>query len=101
MIPIYYAYVSQILDNYTHLNGNSYEDWSTIEVFREDNEPFDYEYYQDWGNQKYEFSVFWDNEFNQDTTLTFGLIEVTNPLMNKIQTGLDTLSFVLNNGSSG
>ena len=44
--------------------------------------------------------MFWDDDFNQDTTLTFGLIEVTNPLMNKIQTGLDTLSFVLNNGSS-
>jgi len=97
---ILWAYVSQILDNYTHLNGNSYEDWSTIEVFREDNEPFDYEYYQEWGNQKYEFSVFWDKNFNQDTTLTFGLIEVTNPLMNTIQTGLDTLSFVLYNGNS-
>ena len=45
--------------------------------------------------------MFWDDDFNQDTTLTFGLIEVTNPLMNKIQKGLDTLSFVLNNGSSG
>ena len=45
---ILWAYVSQILDNYTHLNGNSYEDWSTIEVFRENNQSFDYEYYQDW-----------------------------------------------------
>ena len=97
---ILWAYVSQILDNYTHLNGNSYEDWSTIEVFRESNAPFDYEYYQDWGNQKYEFTVFWDDDFKQDTTLNFGLIEVTNPLMNTIQTGLDTLSFVLYNGSS-
>ena len=30
---ILWAYVSQIFDNYTHHNGNSYEDWSTIDTY--------------------------------------------------------------------
>ena len=51
-------------------------------------------------NQKYEFTVFPDDDFDQDTTLTFGQIEVTNPLMNDIQTGLDTLQVNIGAGSS-
>ena len=92
---IIWAYVSGILDNYTHLNGLSYENWSTIDAFRENNENFEYTYYEDWGNQKYEFTVFWDDSLNQDTTLQFGVIEIMSPLMNQVQTGLDTLSLVL------
>ena len=33
---IIWAYVSGILDDYTHLNGRSYENWSTIDAFRDD-----------------------------------------------------------------
>ena len=103
---IIWAYVSGILDNYTHLNGNSYENWSTIDNFKENNQSFNYTWYEDWGNQKYEFTVAWDDSIDQhiDTTankgLQFGAIEVMSPLMNEIQTGLDTLSVVLGAGNS-
>ena len=92
---IIWAYVSGILDNYTHLNGRSYENWSTIDAFRNSGTNVEYEYYEDWGNQKYEFTVFWDDSLVQDTSLQFGVIEVMSPLMDKVQTGLDTLSLIL------
>ena len=92
---IIWAYVSGILDDYTHLNGRSYENWSTIDAFRDDGTEVEYEYYEDWGNQKYEFTVFWDDDLQQDTSLQFGVIEVMSPLMDEIQTGLDTLSLIL------
>ena len=92
---IIWAYVSGILDNYTHLNGLSYENWSTIDAFRDDGTDVEYEYYEDWGNQKYEFTVFWDDDLQQDTSLQFGVIEVMSPLMDEVQTGLDTLSLIL------
>ena len=61
---ILWAYVSSILNNYTHHNGNSYEDWSTIEVFKESGNANDYTYYQTVNGQsrpqKYEFTVYWD-----------------------------------------
>ena len=92
---IIWAYVSGILDDYTHLNGLSYENWSTIDAFRDDGTDVEYEYYEDWGNQKYEFTVFWDDDLQQDTSLQFGVIEVMSPLMDEVQTGLDTLSLIL------
>ena len=92
---IIWAYVSGILDDYTHLNCRSYENWSTIDAFRDDGTEVEYEYYEDWGNQKYEFTVFWDDDLQQDTSLQFGVIEVMSPLMDEIQTGLDTLSLIL------
>ena len=61
---ILWAYVSGILNNYTHHNGNSYEDWATIEVFKESGNANDYTYYQTVNGQsrpqKYEFTVYWD-----------------------------------------
>ena len=92
---IIWAYVSGILDDYTHLNGRSYENWSMIDAFRDDGTEVEYEYYEDWGNQRYEFTVFWDDDLQQDTSLQFGVIEVMSPLMDEIQTGLDTLSLIL------
>ena len=62
---IIWAYVSGILDDYTHLNGRSYENWSTIDAFRDDGTEVEYEYYEDWGNQKYEYTVFWDDDLQQ------------------------------------
>ena len=95
-----WAYVSQIFDNYTHLNGTSYENWATIDTLRENNQPFPYVWYEDWGNQKYEFTVFEDDDFDQSEDLNFGQIEITNPLMNTIQTGLDTMQINIGAGSS-
>jgi hypothetical protein len=96
-----WAYVSGIFDNYTHLNGNSYENWSTIDTLRENNQPFPYVWYEDWGNQKYEFTVFRDDDLDEENAgLNFGFVEVINPLMNDIQTGLDTIGISIGEASS-
>ena len=59
---ILWSYVSGILNNYTHHNGNSLEDWSTIDNFNGNNTS--YTYYQTVNGQsrpqKYEFTVYWD-----------------------------------------
>ena len=61
---ILWSYVSGIMNNYTHHNGNSYEDWATIEVFKEGGSANNYTYYQTVNGQsrpqKYEFTVYWD-----------------------------------------
>ena len=95
-----WAYTSGILDTYVHLNGDTLQSWASIDTLRENNQPFPYEYYEDWGNQRYEFTIFEDDDFDQDTTLQFGQIEVINPLMDDIQTGLDTLNINIGAGSS-
>ena len=95
-----WAYTSGILDTYVHLNGDTLQSWASIDTLRENGQPFPYEYYEDWGNQRYEFTIFTDDDFDQDTTLQFGQIEVINPLMDDIQTGLDTLQIDLGAGSS-
>ena len=95
-----WAYTSGILDTYVHLNGDTLQSWASIDTLRENGQPFPYEYYEDWGNQRYEFTIFEDDDFDQDTTLQFGQIEVINPLMDDIQTGLDTLNINIGAGSS-
>ena len=59
---ILWSYVSGIMSNYTHHNGNSLEDWSTIDNFNGNNTS--YTYYQTVNGQsrpqKYEFTVYWD-----------------------------------------
>jgi len=61
---ILWSYITSLLNNYTHHNGDSYEDWSTIEVFKEGGSANNYVYYQTVNGQsrpqKYEFTVFWD-----------------------------------------
>ena len=61
---ILWSYISGIFNNYTHHNDNSYEDWSTIEVFKESGNANNYVYYQTVNGQsrpqKYEFTVYWD-----------------------------------------
>ena len=56
------AIIMNIMNNYTHHNGNSYEDWSTIDNFNGNNTS--YTYYQTVNGQsrpqKYEFTVYWD-----------------------------------------
>ena len=95
-----WAYTSGILDEYEHLNGDTLQSWASIDTLRENGEPFPYEYYEDWGNQRYEFTIFYDDDFDQDTELQFGQIETINPLMNTIQTGLDTIQVGFGAGSS-
>ena len=95
-----WAYTSGILDKYEHLNGDTLQSWASIDTLRENGEPFPYEYYENWGNQRYEFTIFYDDDFDQDTELQFGQIETINPLMNTIQTGLDTIQVGFGAGSS-
>ena len=61
---ILWSYITSLLNNYTHHNGNLYEDWSTIEVFKEGGSTNNYVYYQTLNGQsrpqKYEFTVLWD-----------------------------------------
>jgi len=140
---ILWSFVSQIMNNYTHHNGNSYEDWSTIEVFKESGNANNYVYYQTVNGQsrpqKYEFTVYWDETtladksrldrtsenpdyfvstsggwvdslkapmavtkalLNAQKALSAGIIEITNPLMDDHQTGLDTLHLILGAGYS-
>ena len=95
-----WAYTSQILPKYLHLNGDSLQNWSTIDTLKENGNWLNYQWYEEWGKQKYEFTVFWDDSLVEDTTLEFGAIEVINPLMNDVQTGLDTLQISIGGGSS-
>ena len=100
---ILWSYVSGIMGKYAHhsydATADSLQDWSTV-----DNMTPSRNYYQtlmqgDTRKQRYEFTVFWDKDFNQAANLTFGQVEVTNTLMNDIVTGQDTLyiSLVGNN----
>ena len=101
---ILWSYVSGIMSNYTHHNGNSYEDWSTIDTFYVAGTPTARGYYQTLNGQsrpqKYEFTVFEDGDFNQAQALTYGPIETINPLMDDIITGLDTIHYNVGNGTS-
>ena len=100
---ILWSYVSGIMGKYAHhsydATADSLQDWSTV-----DNMTPSRTYYQtlmqgDTRKQRYEFTVFWDKDFNQAANLSFGQVEVTNTLMNDIVTGQDTLyiSLVGNN----
>tara|TARA_R100001509_G_scaffold164121_2_gene140527 strand:+ start:1026 stop:3761 length:2736 start_codon:yes stop_codon:yes gene_type:complete len=100
---ILWSYVSGIMGKYAHhsydATADSLQDWSTV-----DNMTPSRNYYQtlmqgDTRKQRYEFTVFWDKDFNQAANLSFGQVEVTNTLMNDIVTGQDTLyiSLVGNN----
>ena len=100
---ILWSYISGIMGKYAHhsydATADSLQDWSTV-----DNMTPSRTYYQtlmqgDTRKQRYEFTVFWDKDFNQAANLSFGQVEVTNTLMNDIVTGQDTLyiSLVGNN----
>ena len=64
---ILWSYITGLLPNYKHTNGDSLPDWATIEVFKEDGSANNYTYYNNpspsagqTNLQKYEFTVFWD-----------------------------------------
>ena len=91
--------------SYTHYNGESYQQWSSIDNLNGSNDS--YTYYEEQNgftrNQRREFSIFVDDDLDQETeTLTQdgGGVIYLNPLMNDVQTGLDTLSIKLGAGSS-
>ena len=101
-----WAYTSGVFEtSYTHYNGESYQQWSSIDNLNGSNDS--YTYYEEQNgftrNQRREFSIFVDDDLAQETaTLTSdgGGVIYFNPLMDDVQTGLDTLSIKLGAGSS-
>src|SRR6056300_1795635 len=103
-----WAYTSGVFEtNYTHYNGETYQQWSSIDNLKSGNNDETLNYYQVHDgftrNQRREFSIFVDDDLAQETaTLTQdgGGVIYLNPLMDDVQTGLDTLSIKLGAGSS-
>ena len=101
-----WAYVSGVFDTeYTHINGNTYQQWSSIDNLNGNDDS--YTYYQTLRGgdtkQRREFSVFWDDNLDQETevlTQDAGGVIWLNPLMNDVQTGLDTLRVDIGAGTS-
>ena len=103
-----WAYTSGVFDtDYTHYNGETYQSWASIDNLKASGQSETLNYYQSikgYGrNQKREFSIFVDDDLAQETTeLTpdQGGVAYFNPLMDDVQTGLDTLSIKIGAGSS-
>ena len=103
-----WAYTSGVFDNtYTHTNGETYQSWASIDNLKSNGTSETLNYYQAYDgvtkNQRREFSIFVDDDLAQETaTLTQdqGGVIYLNPLMDDVQTGLDTLSIKLGAGSS-
>jgi len=103
-----WAYTSGVFDNtYTHYNGETYQQWSSIDNLKSGNNDETLNYYQahdgSTRNQRREFSIFVDDDLAQETaelTQDAGGVIYLNPLMDDVQTGLDTLSIKLGAGSS-
>ncbi|MAK01811.1 MAG: hypothetical protein CMC17_04680, partial [Flavobacteriaceae bacterium] len=103
-----WAYVSGVFDTeYTHTNGNTYQQWASIDNLKSNGSAETLNYYQALRGadtkQRREFSVFWDNDLDQETeTLTTdgGGVAWFNPLMDEVQTGLDTLNVSIGAGTS-
>jgi len=103
-----WAYTSGVFEtSYTHYNGETYQQWSSIDNLKSNGTSETLNYYQEHDgftrNQRREFSIFVDDDLDQETaTLTQdqGGVIYLNPLMDDVQTGLDTLSIKLGAGSS-
>ena len=103
-----WAYTSGVFDtDYTHYNGETYQQWSSIDNLKSGNNDETLNYYQAHDgsarNQRREFSIFVDDDLAQETaelTSDGGGVIYFNPLMDDVQTGLDTLSIKLGAGSS-
>ena len=103
-----WAYTSGVFDtDYTHYNGETYQQWSSIDNLKSGNNDETLNYYQahdgSTRNQRREFSIFVDDDLAQETaelTSDGGGVIYFNPLMDDVQTGLDTLSIKLGAGSS-
>jgi len=101
-----WAYTSGVFStSYTHINGNTYQQWSSIDNLNGNDDSYTYYETLRGGDtkQKREFSVFWDNDLDQETevlTTDAGGVAWFNPLMNDVQTGLDTLNVSIGAGTS-
>ena len=103
-----WAYVSGVFEtSYTHVNGNTYQQWSSIDNLKTNGNSETLNYYQALRGadtkQRREFSVFWDDDLDQETdelTTDTGGVAWFNPLMDEVQTGLDTLQVVIGAGTS-
>ena len=103
-----WAYVSSVFDStYTHINGDTYQDWSSIDKLKSNGNTETLNYYQALRGgdtkQRREFTVFWDKNLAQeDSTLTKdgGGVAWFNPLMDDVQTGRDTLRVKIEAGTS-
>ena len=103
-----WAYTSGVFEtSYTHYNGETYQQWSSIDNLKSNGTSETLNYYQEHDgftrNQRREFSIFVDDDLAQETTTLTqdqGGVIYLNPLMDDVQTGLDTLSIKLGAGSS-
>jgi len=103
-----WAYTSGVFStSYTHINGNTYQQWSSIDNLKSNGNAETLNYYQALRGgdtkQRREFSVFWDNDLDQETdvlTQDAGGVIWLNPLMDEVQTGRDTLNVSIGAGTS-
>ena len=101
-----WAYTSGVFEtSYTHYNGETYQQWSSIDNLNGSDDSYTYYEEHDGSarNQRREFSIFVDDDLDQETaelTQDTGGVIYLNPLMDDVQTGLDTLSIKLGAGSS-
>ena len=101
-----WAYTSGVFEtDYTHYNGETYQQWSSIDNLNGSDDSYTYYEEHDGSarNQRREFSIFVDDDLAQETaelTQDAGGVIYLNPLMDDVQTGLDTLSIKLGAGSS-
>jgi hypothetical protein len=103
-----WAYVSGVFStSYTHINGNSYQQWSSIDNLKANGNAETLNYYQALRGadtkQRREFTVFWDDDLDQETdvlTQDAGGVIWLNPMMDDVQTGRDTLQVVILAGTS-
>ena len=104
-----WAYVSSVFDtSYEHVNGNTYQQWSSVDNLKSNGNAETLNYYQALRGgdtkQRREFSVFWDNDLDQETAeleSDAGGVAWFNPdLMDEVQTGQDTLNVSIGAGTS-
>ena len=96
------------MKHHTHTTTEKHiQQWSSIDNLKSNGQSETLNYYQahdgSTRNQRREFSIFVDDDLAQETaTLTQdgGGVIYLNPLMDDVQTGLDTLSIKLGAGSS-
>ena len=103
-----WAYTSGVFStSYTHVNGNTYQQWSSIDNLKSNGNAETLNYYQALRGgdtkQRREFTAFWDDDLDQETdvlTQDAGGVIWLNPMMDDVQTGNDTLQVVVLGGTS-
>jgi hypothetical protein len=103
-----WAYTSGVFStSYTHINGNTYQQWSSIDNLKANGNAQTLNYYQALRGgdtkQRREFTAFWDEDLDQETdvlTQDAGGVIWLNPMMDDVVTGNDTLQVVVLGGTS-